>query len=90
MNEADDLQKIINHAAVLAVQDATNYLRNVSTIATSAVGAAEQLIVQGHPHEEATHIVEIAESATAMARANLAAMVELASALTSHARPSPS
>lgn len=87
MSETDDLQKIIDHAAVLAVQDAASYLRNVSTIATAAVGAAEQMIVQGHPPANAKYIVEIAESATAMARANLTAMVELANTLAAHTRP---
>jgi len=80
----DDMQawrRMIAHTAALAVQDAGANMRNVNTITTAAVGAAQQMIVQGQSPDDAKQIMAIAESATNLARANFAAVAQLAESL---------
>ena len=80
----DDVQawrRMIAQTAALAVQDAAANMRNVNTINTAAVGAAQQMIVQGQSGDEAKQIMAIADTATTMARANFAAVAELADRL---------
>ena len=80
----DDMQawrRMIAHTAALAVQDAAANMRNVNTITTAAIGAAQQMIVQGQSGDESKQIMAIAENATNLARANFAAVAELADRL---------
>jgi hypothetical protein len=51
----------VAQSAAIAIQDATDYLRNLSTISTTSIGVAIALLVAGDPKGNANKIIQTAE-----------------------------
>lgn len=60
----------VAQSTALAVQDATDYLRNVNTIATTAMGVAMAQLLAGENTANATTILTQANTLTTEAAAN--------------------
>lgn len=75
------LQKVAQ-AAAFAVQDSTDYLRNVQTISTAAQGVALTLMLETKNPFYAT-VLAAAQEAVTVAQANFAAVGEAASTVVS-------
>ncbi|MCU1226420.1 MAG: uncharacterized protein JWQ42_4513 [Edaphobacter sp.] len=51
----------VTQSAAIAIQDGTDYLRNVSTISTTSIGVAMALLVAGDPKGNASKIIQAAQ-----------------------------
>jgi len=57
----------VAQSAAIAIQDGTDYLRNVSTISTTSIGVAMALLVAGDPKGNASTIIQTAQSVASAA-----------------------
>ncbi len=55
----------VAQSAAIAIQDGTDYLRNVSTISTTSIGVAMALLVAGDPKGNASNIIQTAQKIAA-------------------------
>lgn len=51
----------VAQSAAIAIQDGTDYLRNLSTISTTSIGVAMALLVAGDPNGSAQNIIKAAQ-----------------------------
>lgn len=79
LHDFHGFRAMIAQAAAIAVQDAVANMRNVNTVATAAIGAAQQLAIGGKGVP--SQILELAEQAQAIARNNFDAISVLAARL---------
>ena len=52
----------VAQSAAIAIQDGTDYLRNLSTISTTSIGVAMALLVAGDPKGNAQKIITAAQN----------------------------
>jgi hypothetical protein len=55
----------VAQSAAIAIQDGTDYLRNLNTISTASIGVAMALLIAGDPKGNAKKIIEQAQSVAA-------------------------
>lgn len=80
-NDLRPFRTMIAQAAALAVQDAVANMRSINTVATAAIGAAEQMLAQGASAENAGPMLSLAEASVTAARNNFEAVSLLANKL---------
>ncbi|NYT43067.1 hypothetical protein HZY97_19995 [Sphingomonas sp. R-74633] len=64
--------QVVAASAAIAIQDATDMLRNVSTVSTTAIGVAMAQMLEGDPNAQA--MLEAAQAALDNAAKNYAAI----------------
>lgn len=57
----------VAQSAAIAIQDGTDYLRNVGTISTTSIGVAMALLIAGDPKGNASKIISTAQNAASAA-----------------------
>ena len=55
----------VAQSAAIAIQDGTDYLRNLNTISTTSIGVAMALLVAGDPKGNAAKIIQTAQNVAA-------------------------
>ncbi|HEY2070340.1 MAG TPA: hypothetical protein VGG48_12360 [Rhizomicrobium sp.] len=75
------LEKLVRHAAAMAVQDAAAHMRNVNTIASAALGAAHEMILDNQNVDQARAAIAEAQAMVTGATQNFLMVADAANRL---------
>ncbi len=80
-NDGYALEELVRHAAALAVQDAVTHMRNVNTIASATLGAAQEMILDNQNVDQARAAIAEAQAMVTGAAQNFVMVADAANRL---------